>query len=241
MNNQPLSILYQDDCVIAINKPSGLLVHRSPLDKRAQHFAVQQLRDQVGRHVYPVHRLDRPTSGVLLFAFSPDTVALLQKNWDRGVQKRYQALVRGWVKGAGIIDYPLRYEPDKIAEKHKREDNVQQAMSYYQSIQHYQAPYPVGRYKTGRYSLVELGLYTGRKHQLRRHMAHIRHPIVGDTTHGDGKQNAFMRAQFGCEHLALSCISIQFVHPKTGRTVMVSSPRSENFESCLTQLAQFSL
>jgi len=241
VNNEQLSILYEDEWLVAINRPSGLLVHRSALDKGAHKFAVQELRNQINRHVYPVHRLDRPTSGVLLFAFDSQTVSQVQQRWDSRVQKQYQALVRGWVNGAGVVDYALRYEADKVAEKHKRQDNVQTAVSDYQSLCHFDVPYPVGRYQTGRYSLVELSLQTGRKHQLRRHMAHIRHPIVGDTTHGDGKQNAFMRAQFNCKHLALSCVAIRLPHPKTGKQVVISSPRSENFEHCLSQLAQFKL
>lgn len=236
-----LPILYEDEWLVAINKPAGLLVHRSALDKGAQQFAVQMLRDQLDKHVYPVHRLDRPTSGILLFAFEPNTVTEVQKRWDTHTQKHYQALVRGWVKGAGIIDYPLRYEPDKLTEKHKRQDNYQSAVTYYQTKQHFQAPFPVGRYQTARYSLVDLWLSTGRKHQLRRHMAHLRHPIVGDTTHGDGKQNAFIKSQFGCAGLALTCVNLRLKHPKTNQDLVISSPRAEHFEKSISQLSQFSL
>ena len=230
-------ILYEDQWFIAINKPSGQLVHRSALDPHATNFAVQVVREMTGKRVFPIHRLDRPTSGVLLFAYTPAVVSKMQKVWESRVNKTYQALVRGWVHGCGYIDYSLKYQVDKLAEADKTPDVLQHAASSYQSLQRYEAPFKTKRYNSARYSLIKLMLHSGRKHQLRRHMAHLRHPIIGDTTHGDGKQNQLARAHLDCQHLLLSCMEISFEHPETAQHVVVTSPRSKNFEACLSRLS----
>ncbi len=236
-----LTILYQDEYLIAIDKPPGLLVHRSPIAKQETEFAVQQLRDQIGRYVYPVHRLDRPTSGVLLFTFSPELVSAIGSQWmQMQVQKEYLAIVRGFVNGGGLIDYQLSFKRDKYADAGKRLDNAPQpACSEYQSIDKFVIPLPVGRYESARYSLVKLNPITGRKHQLRRHMAHISHPIVGDTTHGDGKQNKFLRAQFGFRQLALSCTRLSFVHPVSNQSVSIRCQPHADMVKLLTSWQQF--
>lgn len=220
-----LNVIYQDDYIVAIDKPPGLLVHRSPIDKHETVFAVQTLRDQLGKYVYPAHRLDRPTSGVLLFSFSSDMAAQLgQQMMDKQVTKAYHAIVRGFVHHSGLIDYALKYRYDKIADKHKRpQQPPQQATTVYQSVSQFEVPEPVGKYQSARYSLVKLMPSTGRKHQLRRHMAHIRHPILGDTTHGDGKQNKFAKTYFNFTNLALSCTLMGFVHPVTQKWISINS------------------
>lgn len=165
-----LPVLYQDEHIIAINKPPGLLVHRSPIDRHETVFAVQTLRDQIGKHVFPAHRLDRPTSGVLVFSFSSEMAAKLgQQMMDKQVVKVYHAVVRGFVNHTGFIDYALKYRYDKIADKHKRPQQAPQpASTMYESLAKYEIPEPVGRYQSARYSLVKLSPSTGRKHQLRR-------------------------------------------------------------------------
>lgn len=215
-----LPIIYQDDYLVAVNKPSGLLVHRSMIDKHETQFAMQIVRDQVGQHVFPVHRLDRPTSGVLLFALSSDVARLLTEQFtQRQVVKAYYAIVRGYAPEHGHIDYPLKEKLDKIVDKKADKDKLPQpAQTDYENLAKFELPIPVGRYQTARYSLLRLIPKTGRKHQLRRHMAHIRHPIIGDTTHGDGKQNKMLRAEFGLDQLALTCQTLKLTHPieKTG-------------------------
>ena len=234
-----LSILYQDETLIAINKPPGLLVHRSPIDKKETRFAVQQLRDQIGRHVFPVHRLDRPTSGVLLFTYSGDTasqlgIQLMQKQ----VKKQYAAVVRGHMRGTGFIDYPLKYRYDKFADKDKKRQLAPQAaQSEYTAVRRYELPYPSGRYPTSRFSLIMLSPLTGRKHQLRRHCAHVRHPILGDTTHGDGKQNKFLRETFTFENLALSCTQLGIFHPDSGKWTEITSPVHDAMQALLHRWA----
>ncbi|RUO58545.1 tRNA pseudouridine(65) synthase TruC [Pseudidiomarina insulisalsae] len=226
-----LTIVFEDDSLIAIDKPSGLLVHRSWLAKDAREFALQMLRDQIGQRVYPAHRLDRPTSGLLLFAKDAATArALTTAFTERRVAKRYHAVVRGYL-GDGDLDYPLREELDKIADKFADQDKAaQQAHTSYRCLQRVELPYAVSKkHATTRYSLMELTPSTGRKHQLRRHMAHLRHPIVGDSHHGDGRHNRFFREHFGVQRLLLAATALRFQHPHTQQAVDLQLPVPESF------------
>jgi len=242
-DNLPLNILYQDDHIVAIDKPPGMLVHRSPIDKHETVFAVQTLRDQLGKHVFPAHRLDRPTSGVLLFSFNSDIAAALGKQMmEKQIGKTYHALVRGFVHNSGMIDYALKYRYDKIADKHKRPQQAPQtATTLYDSIQQFEVPEPVGKYQSARYTLVRLSPSTGRKHQLRRHLVHIRHPIIGDTTHGDGKQNKFAKTHFNFANLALSCTQMGFMHPVSRKWITVNGEMHAEMRRLLEALAPFSV
>ncbi len=232
-----LNIVYRDETLIAIDKPSGLLVHRSMLDKHETQFAMQMLRDQIDQHVFPLHRLDRPTSGVLLFALDSDTARLMNNQFsEHRIEKTYHAIVRGYGPEEGELDYALKEELDKIADRHASEDKAaQSAITRYQRLATVELPFAVGRYQTARYSLMKLNPKTGRKHQLRRHMAHLRHPIVGDTTHGDGKHNQFLRQQFGLHGLALSCTSMCFIHPHTQQPIDITAKVSENMQALCRQ------
>lgn len=236
-----LPIIYKDEYLVAVDKPSGLLVHRSLLDKRATEFAMQMVRNQIGQHVFPVHRLDRPTSGVLLFALSPE-VATLSGDLisQHKVKKVYRALVRGFVKTSGRLDYPLKEELDKIADKMARQDKeAQEAVTDFRPLAHFELPFAVGRYQTARYTLMELLPKTGRKHQLRRHMAHLRHPIGGDTTHGDGKHNRFLRDTFGLDSLCLSCVEMSMPHPVTGEDLVIKTEIGASFAHILSQWGDY--
>lgn len=231
----PLEILYQDDYLVAINKPSGLLVHRSLIDKHETQFAVQLLRDQISQKVYPPHRLDRPTSGVLLFALDPDTARLLTEQFTQGlIQKAYLALVRGFCEPEAVIDYPLKEELDEIADAKANQDKpAQTAITHYKTLEQFELLFASGKHATSRYSLLELQPKTGRKHQLRRHLKHIFHPIVGDTTHGDGKQNKLFREQFGCERLMLHAQALQFQHPLSKLNLTIQAPFTAEFARIL--------
>lgn len=221
-----LPILYQDDYLVAIDKPPGLLVHRSLIDKRETRFAMQLVRDQIGKHVYTVHRLDKPTSGVLLFALSPDIAKALGEQFAaNSVQKQYTAIVRGYTEPEGHINYALKEQLDRIADKMAdKNKEAQPAATTYRRLATFELPHAVGRYQTARYSLVRLVPETGRKHQLRRHMAHISHPIVGDTTHGDGKHNQFVRNCYGFHGLALNASRMTLNHPVTGEPLLIQTP-----------------
>ncbi|GAA0471922.1 MULTISPECIES: tRNA pseudouridine(65) synthase TruC [Tatumella] len=218
-----LEIIYQDRWLVAVNKPAGMLVHRSWLDRHEKTFVMQTLRDQLGQHVFTVHRLDRPTSGVLLFALSADVARLLSQQFEQHqLQKTYHAVVRGWLKDAGTLDYPLMEELDKIADKHSQAPReAQSAVTGYQPLAEAGLPVPIGRYDSCRYTLMELTPHTGRKHQLRRHMSHLRHPIIGDSRHGDLRQNRGAAEHFGCRRLMLHASCLSLTHPLTGQPLQL--------------------
>jgi tRNA pseudouridine65 synthase len=236
--NEELNIIYQDEHLVAIDKPSGLLVHRSLIDKRETRFALQLVRDQIGQHVFPVHRLDRPTSGVLLFTKSSEMARIVSESFaNHQVQKQYYAIVRGYADDHEIIDYPLKEILDKKADKQANQDKeAQEAVTEYQCLAQAELPYPVGRYQSVRYSLLSLKPQTGRKHQLRRHMAHIRHPILGDTTHGDGKQNAFFFNHFEIRRLMLCAHSLSLPHPVTQDKITLKADFDQNWLNIFNQL-----
>lgn len=236
MNNLP--IIYRDDELIAINKPSGLLVHRSLIDKHETRFAMQMLRDQIGRRVYPVHRLDKPTSGVLVFALTSDLARNISAQFTAGsVKKHYLAVVRGYTEELGLIDYPLKEQLDRIADaKADKNKDKQPAITSYRRLATCELPIAVGRYQSARYSLISLQAKTGRKHQLRRHMKHIFHPIVGDTTHGDGKHNQLFRREFSSKRLLLHCEQMRLNQPSTQQPILLHADLPENFQETLQQL-----
>ena len=233
-----LEILYQDPYIVAINKPAGLLVHRSMIDKYETEFALQQMRDQIGQHVYPVHRLDKPTSGVLLFGLNSDIARKLTEQFtQRAVTKNYLAIVRGYTPEQETIDYALKEEKDKMTDTGVADDKAaQSAVTHYTRLQTTELAFPVGRYPTARYSLISLQPETGRKHQLRRHMKHIFHPIVGDTTHGDGKHNQLFRDKFDCSRLLLHSNALQFQHPATDQGISIEASISADLASLFTTL-----
>ena len=217
-----LPILYQDPTCIAVCKPAGMLVHRSLIDRHETVFLMQTRRNQIGRHVLPVHRLDRPTSGVMLFAFDAETArALAQQFATHTVVKTYWAVVRGWTEAAGRIDYPLKEQPDPLADALADSDKAaQSAITDYRMLARAELPFASQpRHATFRYSWLELTPHTGRKHQIRRHLKHIFHPIVGDTSHGDLAQNRAVAQFCGNRRLLLHARSLSFTSPATGQAV----------------------
>ncbi|MGO2507864.1 MAG: tRNA pseudouridine(65) synthase TruC [Vibrio hibernica] len=224
-----LEIIYQDEFLIAVNKPAGMLVHRSWLDRHETRFVMQTLRDQIGQHVFPLHRLDRPTSGVLLFALSSEIASQAAPMFaEHQFEKTYHAIVRGWIEEGDRLDYPLKKELDKVADKFaKQEQEAQSAITDYSPLSKVEVPLSTGRFPTSRFGLVEMKPLTGRKHQLRRHMAHLRHPIIGDTSHGDGKQNRLFRDNFDTHRLMLHATRLSFIHPITKQTVIIEAKFDE--------------
>ena len=233
-----IPVIYQDEHLIAINKPEGLLVHRSEIDRRETRFALQMLRDQIGRRVYPLHRLDKPTSGILMFAFSSDTARLMgQVITEGGLRKDYVAIVRGVTDEQGTIDYALKEQQDRLADAMASPSKpAQSAVTHYRRLAHCELDISVGRYNTARYSLVALQPTTGRKHQLRRHLKHIYHPIVGDTTHGDGKHNTMFRERINSHRLLLAATHIAFVHPYTEEHLSIVAPPTFGFLQTANQI-----
>ena len=233
-----IEILFEDDDVVAIHKPAGLLVHRSYLARRERFFAMQLTHDKVGCHVFPVHRLDRPTSGILLFAKSSEMAnALCEQFASHSIDKEYLAIVRGNMHDAATLDYALKEELDDLADKDVDPNKAaQDAVTSYKPLLNSEIPFASGRYATSRYALVHLSPHTGRKHQLRRHMAHLRHPILGDTTHGDGKQNKFFREHFGINRLWLIAKKLSFNHPRTGKRVAVETELEQEWLTLFDEL-----
>jgi tRNA pseudouridine65 synthase len=233
-----MEILFQDAHYVAINKPSGLLVHRSMIDRHETRFAMQLVRDQIGQRVYPVHRLDKPTSGVLLFALDQSVAKEMGELFSHGqVKKRYLAIVRGHSPEQGEIDYPLKETLDRMTDAKADQDKpAQPAVTNYLRRTTAELDYPVGRYASCRYSLLELYPQTGRKHQIRRHLKHIFHPIVGDTTYGDGKHNSFFRQQLGLHRLMLAATGLSFKHPITGQQIELNAPLDDEYNAACNAL-----
>ncbi len=227
-----LQILYQDDDLVVVNKPAGMLVHRSWLDKHERVFVMTMLRDMIGQHVFPVHRLDRPTSGVLLFAKSSHVARSLSVQFENHlVEKSYLVVVRGYLLGSDRIDYPLKVKLDKIANKFSKADKLPEpAITDYESLATSEMDFvSTPRYATSRYSLVRLVPITGRKHQLRRHMTHLFHPIVGDTTHGDTAQNKAVQNFTGVSRLMLHAHRLGF-EDMMGQRIQVVAPIDDEFK-----------
>ncbi len=226
-----LEIIYQDDFLVAINKPAGLLVHRTKIAAEEQaEFAVQKLRDQIGQRVYPAHRLDRPTSGVLLFSKQAELLPLLKEQFaERQVRKHYLALVRGIpAQRTALIDHPLKSE---------RSGKLQEAKTEYRVLETTEIPFDTtGRYPTSRYSLLMLKPETGRTHQIRRHLAHLRHYIIGDKKHGNNKQNQFFVNQFSMENLLLHSYQLEFIHPITQNNIKLNASLPGYFRETLRDL-----
>lgn len=228
---EKLEILYQDEYLVIVNKPAGLLVHRSMIDRHETRFALQIVRDQIGQHVYPVHRLDKPTAGILIFALSSDVARLMsQLIEEHKLEKRYLAVVRGFAPEAIKVDHALKEKLDKISDKKAQLDKPpQQAETHCKKLHQVELPQAVGKYLTARYSLMLLQPITGRKHQLRRHMSHIRHPILGDVNHGDNKHNRFARESCNFRGLALWSHQIRFEHPVIQKEIKLVANTDERF------------
>jgi len=229
-----LPVLYQDSLLVAINKPAGLLVHKSLVDRHETRYAMKILRDQLCCWVYPIHRLDKPTSGVLLFALNAAVAKALCENWAENNTKRYLAVVRGWAPEATTVDHPLSEELDKISDRKARTDKpAQAAITHIRSLAKTEVNYSVDKYPTSRYSLVQCQPVTGRKHQIRRHLKHLSHPIIGDAKHGKGVHNRFFQNTFGCHRLLLHAQQLSFRHPITQITTNITAPMDETFRAIL--------
>jgi len=239
-----LPILHHDDDIVAVHKPSGMLVHRSGLDPAETRVLVQALRDQLGRRVYPVHRLDKGASGVLLLGLHSDAAAALAAGVrERRMKRTYVAVVRGRPPEEGVIDHPLQRIVDPAeAPRGARgggvaaADERQPALTRFRRLATVELPHRVDRYPTSRYSLLELAPETGRRHQVRRHLDHVSHPIVGDSTYGKGRHNRLFAGLFGVSRLLLACVEVRVPHPRDGATLVVSAPLAPDFARVVAAL-----
>jgi tRNA pseudouridine65 synthase len=231
-----LEILYQDEVCVAVNKPPDLLVHRSFVDTRDRENVVRTLRRQLGKKVFTVHRLDRATSGVLIFGFDSETARLLTTQFERRqVQKTYLAIVRGYTDDSGTINMPLKEPYDRIATPAQTTENkpAKEAVTEYETLARSELPLSAGRYPTSRYSFVRVSPQTGRRHQIRRHLKHISHPIVGDIKHGDNHVNQLIEREFGIRRLLLVASELRIGHPATGESLSLKAHPGEDFEKAL--------
>ena len=224
-----LDILYQDDTLLAVNKPAGLPVHRSKLIGPADAFLIDLLREQVGGELFLAHRLDRATSGVLLVARSAAMAAALGEQFmGRTVQKDYLAVVRGWPEPAeGLIDYPL---PGSRETGPRRE-----ARTHYTRLATVELPIALGRYPQQRYALVWAQPQSGRFRQIRKHLAHIHHPVIGDCQHGRSDHNRLYKQHFGCHRMLLHAWRLRFTHPANGAPMAIEAPLDEAYRALLAR------
>jgi len=206
----PFSILHQDEHCIAIAKRPGIHVHHSALSPN-EISCMPLLRDMIGSYVYPIHRIDRATSGIVLFALHTDAHSAFNACMrEGGMKKHYHAVVRGWMQ-SGICDSPI-----------STDDKTQEAETHFHAKSHVELEYPSMQFDTTRIALMKVELKTGRRHQIRKHCAHLRHPIAGDVRYGDGRFNALFRTQFGLHRLLLFATSLSFIHPITGIPVVIN-------------------
>ncbi|MFK7935074.1 MAG: pseudouridine synthase [Saprospiraceae bacterium] len=222
-----LKILYQDPHLVAINKPHGLLVHRTKIATDATEFALQLLRDQIQQKVFPIHRLDRKTAGVLLFGLNSEVVKIVQQAFiERHVQKRYLAIVRGYFPDEIKVDHPLTNDRGK----------TQEAVTFFKKITQTELDLPFGKYATSRYSLIEAFPQTGRMHQIRKHLNHLRHPIIGDRPHGCNKQNRLFLEKWQMKRMMLHAESLQLPHPLTDEKLIIKAEISSEFQRMQNEL-----
>lgn len=227
MENKELDIIYKDDFFVVINKPHGLLVHKSPIAADAQEFALQLVRDQIQQKVFPVHRLDRKTSGVLVFALSSEMASALQKTMENeATQKRYLAIVRGFFPDEIDLDYPLTNDKGK----------VQEARTSFKTLLRSEIDLPFGQHATSRYSLIEAFPKTGRMHQIRKHLNHLRHPIIGDRPHGCSKQNRLFLEKWNMNTMLLHANDLTMVHPVSQQDLHLEASTHDVFNRMRTVL-----
>ncbi len=225
--NQELEILFEDQWLVAVNKPSGILTHRSPIAKQDTVFMLQAVRKQIRTKVFTVHRLDRATSGVLLFAKTKSMVLELGQQFMRNhMAKKYVAVVRGWLDGPVCCDHAIRDE----------NDNAHPAKSVVSPLAQVELPISTGKFPTSRYGMVSVETDSGRRHQVRRHLKHLAHPIVGDTTYGKGPHNRLFRDHFQSNRLLLHAASIALDHPQTGQPIAIHAPPTVDFAMVIDAL-----
>ena len=220
-----LSVLYQDPWLAVVDKPAGLMVHDSVLAAGETDFAADRLRAQFDRPIHLVHRLDRATSGSLLLAFDRDTASALGKAvMAQQLEKRYLAVCRGWPEAEFEIDHPLDGGPGKPQKK--------PAVTDFEVLGRCELPMPSAGFGTSRYAWLRASPRTGRFRQIRRHLKHAFHHLVGDSSHGDGRHNRNFR-MLGIHRMLLHARRLAFVHPHTGQRIEAVAPPDAEFAKAL--------
>lgn len=226
-----LPVLYHDDWLAIVNKPAGLMVHDSALARGETEFAADRLRAQFVRPIFLVHRLDRATSGCLLLAFDRETASQLGKTLmahDAGnptFEKEYLAICRGWPDERFVVDHPLDGGPGKPQKK--------PAITHFTRLATTELEWPSAGFATSRYALLDARPQTGRFRQIRRHLKHAFHHLIGDSSHGDGRHNRAFR-MFGVHRMLLHAQRLAFVHPVSGERLSVIAPVDAEFAKALS-------
>ena len=224
-----IPILYEDEYCLVVNKPSNLIVHHSSFARNIEETSLTDLvREKGFPNASPVHRLDRKTSGCLLFSKEKEFVSTFQQLFESDqIEKKYTALVRGWLPESGVIDSPVKNE----------RGNYKEALTHFKTIELLELPFAFSKYPTQRYSLVELSPKTGRYHQLRIHCAKIGHPIINDPKHGDRHHNHFFENELGITNLFLHAEELNFIHPFINKKVQILDSILENWKELLEKLS----
>lgn len=230
MTDLALPVLYRDDQLAVVDKPAGLMVHDSALARGETDFAADRLREQFGRPVFLVHRLDRATSGCLLLAFDRDSASALGRTlMSHEVEKVYWAVCRGWPSEPGFtVDHDLDGGPGKPQKK--------PAITDFRRLATVELDVPSGGFPTSRYAWLEARPRTGRFRQIRRHLKHLSHHLIGDTSHGDGRHNRAFR-MMGIHRMLLHARALSFPHPSSGARCLVEAPVDAEFAKALALFA----
>jgi tRNA pseudouridine65 synthase len=225
----PIAVLHEGAGYAVVDKPAGLMAHASAMARGEDDFLVDRLRAQFGRPVHLVHRLDRATSGCLLVAFDAVTAASLGAVFmSRAVDKQYLAICRGWPDAELLLDYPLDGGPGKPEKK--------SAVTHFARMGIGELPLPSAAHDSSRYALLLCSPQTGRFRQIRRHLKHLSHHLIGDSSHGDGRHNRHFRMQ-GVHRMLLHAWRLGFDDPATGVRVRVQAPLDREFQRALSLLA----
>lgn len=221
-----ITVVHEDADLLAVDKPAGLAVHRSKMVARDDDYLMDRLRARIGGDLFLVNRLDRATSGLVLLARSRDVArALGEQLMSRSVDKTYLAVVRGWPAESGEIDYPLTVGGMKGERK--------PSLTRWRRLATVEVPIALGRYPQQRYSLLALSPLSGRYRQLRRHLHHIHHPIIGDSTLGRGEHNRLFREHFGSHRMLLHAWRLTLVHPSSGQTLSLEAEPDATWKQLL--------
>jgi len=202
------------------------MVHDSALARGETDFAADRLRDQFGKQIFLVHRLDRATSGCLLLAFDRETASALGKLlMSHAVDKDYLAVCRGWPEESFVVDHPLDGGPGKPLKK--------PAITRFERLATTELAMPSSGFPTSRYALLRAHPETGRFRQIRRHLKHMFHHLIGDSSHGDGRHNRNFR-MLGIHRMLLHAQRLAFVHPQGGAWIEVVAPLDAEFARAVT-------
>jgi tRNA pseudouridine65 synthase len=228
VTEDPLQVLYRDARCAVINKPAGLMAHASGLARGEDDFLLHRLRDQFVTKVHLIHRLDRATSGCVLVAFDAEAASVLGKAFmGRDVGKDYLAVCRGWPEAEFTVDHDLDGGPGKPEKK--------PAVTVFRCLGTAELPVASAEHPTSRYALLQCTPVTGRFRQIRRHLKHVSHHLIGDTSHGDGRHNRAFR-MLGVHRMLLHAWRLRFPHPESGEMLTFTAPLDADFCKALAVL-----